>query len=116
MLLNWVKCQGDVWCNLSTVNLPHPHFDNLEGVYVIWHGGPNPATVYVGSGTVRDRLNSHRSDPRIQRYGLLNLFVTWATVDRNNMQGVELYLANALRPLVGERHPNVAPIQVNAPW
>lgn len=114
--LNWVKCQGEVWCSLNTVNLPHPHFDNLEGVYVIWHGGPTPKTVYVGSGNIRQRLTDHRQNPEIQQFQNLGLFVTWAAVTGVTMRGAEVYLATSLNPLVGQRYPQVAPVQVNAPW
>ena len=52
MNVEWVKCQGDVWCSLATVNLQHSHFDGLEGVYIIWHAGDTPATVRVGQGII----------------------------------------------------------------
>ena len=113
--LYWNKCQGDAWCSLLNVNLDHPHFDNMVGVYVIWHAGAAPATVYVGSGTIRDRLRAHRGDPRILRYRDQGLFVTWAAV--SPPEGAEKYLSDRLRPLVGERFPAaVHPTEVNTPW
>lgn len=116
MQLTWIKCQGDVWCQLSTVNLAHSHFDNMNGVYIIWHGGPNAATVYVGEGSIRDRLTQHRNDDRMRPYVPLGLYVTWASVPQSNRDGVEVYLAQHLKPKIGERHPDAAPIQVNLPW
>ena len=56
--VNWIKCQGDVWCPLSTVDLSHPHFVKMDGVYVIWHGGPKPTVVYVGKGQIKERLQA----------------------------------------------------------
>jgi hypothetical protein len=105
-----------VWCKLNSVNLPHAHFDNMDGVYIIWHGGPKPATVRIGQGTIRARLAEHRGDPAIQKFTDLGLFVTWATVPSESRAGVENFLADRLKPIVGERFPDVVPIAVNLPW
>ena len=114
--LQWNKCQGEVWCNLLNLNLEHSHFDNMSGVYIIWHGGQNAATVRIGSGAIRDRLRAHREDPAILRYKDLGLFVTWAVVSASMQGNVERYLADSLRPIVGERFPDVLPEVVNLPW
>ncbi len=48
MQLQWQKCVGDVWGELLYVDLSHPHFNNMEGVYIIWqNGGP---IVRIGQG------------------------------------------------------------------
>ncbi len=114
--LNWMKCLGNVWCKLSAVNLDHRHFNDLTGVYIVWHAGPNPHVVYIGHGIIRDRLLKHRTDERIQQYADLDLFVTWARVDEPDHEGVEAYLAEKWQPKVGERHPQSSPIQTNSPW
>lgn len=88
----------------------------MEGVYVIWYGGQNPATVRVGQGVIRDRLQAHRNDPEVQSYAHLSLYVTWASVLARERDGVEAYLAQQLRPVVGERFPQRHPIPVNLPW
>lgn len=56
-------------------------------------------------------------------YSPEGLFVTWARIHPSERDGVERYLAETLRPLVGTRHPNAAPIYVveppipvNLPW
>ena len=116
MQMNWIKCQGNVWCNLHTVDLNHSHFNNLEGVYIIWHGGSNPKTVYVGQGNIRERLTQHRSNAQIQLYSGLGLFVTWASVSSLHRDGVERFLADNLHPLVGHVYPTAMPIQVIIPW
>ena len=116
MQVSWIKCQGEVWCQLGTVNLTHSHFDNMNGVYIIWHGGTSPATVYVGQGFIKDRLAQHRSDSRIQAFLSLGLFVTWASVPQAQCDGVEAYLAQRLQPKIGEQHPAGLPIEVNLPW
>jgi hypothetical protein len=116
MQLSWLKCQGEVWCQLANVNLDHSHFDHMNGVYIIWHGGQQPWTVYVGQGYIRDRLTSHRQDPRIQVFASLGLYVTWAVVPDQARDGVECYLASRLQPRVGERCPDTTPVEVNLPW
>ncbi len=58
MQVVWNKCAGDVWCQLNRVELQSPHFDGLEDVYFIWHGGANPAMVRVGQGIIRERTCS----------------------------------------------------------
>ena len=54
MNLNWIKCQGNVWCKLYSVNLDHDHFNGKNGVYIIWHGGTEPKVVYVGQGKYQE--------------------------------------------------------------
>ena len=116
MELNWIKCQGGAWCKLNSVNLDHAHFNNIEGVYIIWHGATKPWTVYVGQGKIKDRLTEHRIDNGIQQYADYGLFVTWAKVPQADRDGVELYLAEYLQPLVGERYPDIKPLKVNVPF
>lgn len=114
--VNWIKCDGGSWCTLLNVNLNHDHFDGMEGVYIVWHGGDNPATVRVGQGVIRDRIREHRDDDEVLQYSHLTLYVTWASVSAGNRDGVERYLAENLNPKVGHRFPQVRPIRVNFPW
>ena len=116
MTLTWNKCQGDVRCELFGVDLTHSHFDGMEGVYVIWHGGNQPHTVRVGQGVIRDRIAHHRQDSQIQAFRNLGLYVTWASVPAYQRDGVERYLGDQLSPNLGLRLPDAVPIQVNLPW
>ena len=116
MQLKWIQCRSDVWCKLNSVNLNHDHFNNRHGVYIIWHGGSDPAVVYVGQGNIKDRIVQHRDNRQIQRYAHLDLYVTWATVNTKYRDGVERYLADTWSPKVGEAHPTADPIEVNSPW
>lgn len=116
MHVDWIKCKGGAWCHLNTLNLNSSHFDDLGGVYLIWHGGPNPRAVYVGQGNIRKRLSAHRQNEVIQEYkNFGTLLVTWAEVPAHLCNGVEVFLANAYNPLVGEQFPDAAPITVNLP-
>lgn len=116
MTISWIKCKGDVWCGLNTVKLDDPHFNGMEGVYIIWHGGQHASTVRVGQGIIKERLRAHRLDSEIQAYNNNTLYVTWASVSLDNRDGVEKYLADRLNPLVGDRFPDRQPIPVNLPW
>ena len=119
MQLAWIRCDGNGWYPLKTVNLAHEHFNGMEGVYVIWWDtgtGPNPqTTVRVGQGVIRDRIQAHRNDPEVQQYGPQLLRVTWASVDVIHRNGIEVYLAQQLKPRVGALFPNAVPIPVNLP-
>jgi len=88
----------------------------MEGVYIIWHGGTDARTVYVGQGNIRERLSKHRLDREIQAYASKKLYVTWAAVDEGSRDGVENHLFDRLKPLLGERKPVANPIAVNLPW
>lgn len=117
MHLHWVTCGAErVWCPLETVNLSNV---SVTGVYIIWV--PNGRIVRVGIGDIRDRLQSHRSDPEITRHGgsQTPLLVTWAAssdLSWADLQGIERYLGNCLSPVEGKRFLDVVPIKVNLPW
>jgi hypothetical protein len=111
MQLSWQKCLGNVWGSLLWVDLGHIHFNSMEGVYVIWQ--MNGPVIRVGQGVIKDRLATHRNDSAVTRYQ--NLLVTWAPVPAIYRNGVERYLANTLRPIIGDAFPNAYPIAVNLP-
>ena len=114
--LNWVKYTDGRWCNLSSLNLGDPHFENLNGVYVIWHMGNTYSNVIrVGQGLVKGRLDEHRNNPEILEYNHLGILVTWALVHPSYMDGVERFLSETLKPAIGSRFPDVSPIIVNLP-
>lgn len=116
MQVSWVRYGNGEWCNLETLNLEQPHFEEMQGVYIIWKGEVNRQVIYVGRGIIKDRLYSHRNDPRITRLGTSKLYVTWASVHYGYQQGVEYFLASALAPEVGEHYLIKPPIPVNLPF
>ena len=116
MHLNWIKCVEDEWCPLFQVNLAHPHFNGLIGVYLIWYGGSDARVVYVGQGNIAERLRDHRSDPEFMALRHRGLFVTWAAVSEQYLDGVEQYLGSAFHPLMAVRFPHGNPITVSLPW
>lgn len=107
----WAKHNG-LFHYLETVDVSTIH---VVGVYIIWQT-PSRQVIYVGQGNIAERIPAHRIDPRIlQHRGSGALLVAWADVGLNNMNGVERYLADALKPLVGSRHPDVPAIPVDLP-
>ena len=116
MDLFWNKCQGDVWCRLSTVNLAHEHFNNMFGVYIVWHGGPQPATVKVGYGAIRSELERQRLDTKVQAFANLSLFVTWAATPENQAVLVHAFLVQRLRPIIADVSQKAQPEVSNLPW
>lgn len=110
--VEWIKSRAGFWLDLQTVDLTDV---TTFGVYVIWHRGNPSQVVRVGQGNVADRLTAHKSDPDILAYAERGLSVTWAAVLVSQADGVERFLANQYSPLVGDRHPAVAPIVVNLP-
>ena len=114
--VKWMKCAGEVWCPLVTINVDHAYFDNVEGVYIIWHGGNSPATVYIGKGNIRAEIKARRTDPRLQPYTNLGLYVTWASVSPSDRDGIQISLSTKLDPKVRDGVTSGVPIEVNTPW
>ena len=113
--LVWNKCRGGSWCELFAIDADNPYFRELEGVYVVWHGGREAAMVRVGQGLIRERILFHRADPEVLKYQDRGLFMTWASVAKSQRDGVERFLAEALRPKVKAAAPAAAAVPVNLP-
>lgn len=120
--LDWVKCSpNNSWCSLQGLNLESVG-EHAYGVYMIWYSAPadapyKSAVVRVGQGYIRDRVQKHRKDRKITQYSTRGkLLVTWALVQLDLCDGVERYLATTWQPLVGDRYPDVEPIEVNSPF
>ena len=112
MTISWVKCQGDIYCPLETVDLSNV---NTEGVYIIWHNA-SARVIYVGQGNIKDRLTVHRSSPEILNHrGSGLLLTTWAVVaDYRTRLSIERYLHRFYSPLVSTCAPGPE-ITVNLP-
>jgi hypothetical protein len=117
MPLRWVKSTKGLWCRLDRVRLAHEHFDGLEGVFVvfacIWMN--RAQAIRLGQGRLRERLEEMRSDEEVAVYAASGLSVTWATVWPPDMDGVERFLAESLRPRVKTPVPTAPAVRVNLP-
>lgn len=114
--LEWFKSFGDRWCDLLEINQNHNRFNGMRGVYIIWHEGKKPVVLKVGQGIVSDCLVENKEDYIVVAYGQYGLYVTWAKVSEDDCDGVERYIGEALKPIIGHRLPDVQPIEVNLPW
>ncbi|MDP3541789.1 MAG: GspE/PulE family protein [Elusimicrobiota bacterium] len=113
--LYWNRCEGDVWGELFAINLDDPHFDKLQGVYMVWLGGSKPAAICAGSGLIREKLAERRAQPELMALRENSLLVTWAKVDPLVSKGVERWLLENLRPKLANRIPDSLPVEVNLP-
>lgn len=112
--LHWYKSQAGSWLPFETVRLAGK---TDFGCYIIWHAGQPGRVVRVGQGDIASRLYAHQNDREITAYSRFGtLCVTWAVVSPRLVDGVERYLAEYWKPLVGDRFPNVTPIAVNSPF
>jgi hypothetical protein len=104
--VRWIKSVGGDFLDLLRLNLDSSYFERpRQGVYVIWHTGPNKASVIrVGQGNIRDRLIAHKSDPQVTQFSSYGqLKVSWIIVDPVYFDGVEAFLYDYYKPAVGER-------------
>ena len=112
----WVKNTAGDYIDLLRLNLDAPYFNTPQrGVFVIWHTGVRKAPVIrVGQGDIRERLRALRSDPLITMYSTQGqLKVSWVIVDEDKLDGVEAFLYDHYKPLVGERKQGIVSIPVN---
>lgn len=110
MLLQWVKTSGE-WVHLEELDTMHIV---EHGVYIIWLStGADPTTLYVGQVDISNRLLSHQIDKRFTGQSAL---VTWAEITKSEMNGVEAYLYDKLKPIHGSRTPIADYVEVNLPW
>lgn len=108
--VDWTKC-GNLYCALDDVDLSRI---TASGVFMIWHDGDPGRVIRVGQGEIADRIRANRNDPATTAYRASGtLRVTWAELPAAQWDGVERYLADSYHPLLGDAHPNVAPIAVD---
>jgi hypothetical protein len=98
------------------VDLEDAHFDDLDGVYVIWRGAQEREVLRVGSGSIRDGLVKERNAKYVSFYGESGLYVTWAKVESHFRDGVARYLVDALRPKSAKDYSVFEPVEINLPW
>ncbi len=109
--LFWAKDDDVSWFALESVVLSN------VSVYIIWHTGQTSRVVTIGSGDIATRLLTRRTDKAILAYKTQGkLLVTWAEVAAHQLDAVQSYLVERWNPLIEERFPDMAPIEVNSPW
>jgi CheY-like chemotaxis protein len=115
--VQWEKCKRGTWCILAELDLDHGHFDDMEGVYVIWQGEENPVALRAGQGLIRKSLARERNDKDLLAHTEnRELYVTWAEVNPRFRDGVLRYISEALKLELEDSNPDVRPVRVNLPW
>jgi hypothetical protein len=118
LAIDWIKRRdGDDqhWCDLFRIPVSHEHFNDVAGVYVVWHNGHNPV-LRVGQGYIRTELSTLKLDPRIRSIAAESpVYASWAQVQRALRDGVERYLIDMLGPQIVADVPDVEPVEVNLP-
>lgn len=115
--VQWEKCKKGDWCRLSELDLAHNHFDDMEGVYLIWYEVEKPVCLRVGQGFIRDCLIWELNDHDIQaQRKKQELFVTWARVGSTFRSPVARYIIEELEPVLECTCPDTGCIEVNLPW
>lgn len=112
----WARYSDGNWCSFDFVSLQS--IGDVGGVYVVGClGDASILTVYVGQADdIAKRLGQHRDNPDITTFRSVGgLLATWAVVPEHARDGIERYVADQLKPLVGSHHPNATPIPVNLP-
>ena len=96
--IEWEKCKRGTWCNLIELDLDHEHFNDMEGVYVLWQGEENPVALRVGHGIIRECLTKEQNDKELLAYPENEIYVTWAKVDQRFSSGIVRYIQDILQP------------------
>ena len=118
--LDWGHAPRDAWRPLGM------DFSDVRGTGIYIVRQSTGRTVVVGQGVIKDRLSALQKDSRVLYYDSPTspLLATWAIVQGMNqtkmlystqLDGMERYLADVLKPLLGERFPDVAPVPVPLP-
>ncbi len=113
--VRWVKSVGGDFLDLLRVNLEAPYFAApVLGVYVIWYTGAKKAPVVkVGQGNIKDQIIANRTNIQVTQYSASGqMKISWVIVNRQNFDGVEAFLYDYYKPLVGERNRAVKSIPV----
>lgn len=107
--VQWVKSVGGDYLDLLRLDLNSAYFlaGPKLGVFVIWYAGPSKsAAIRIGQGNIRDQLAARRADPQIAQFASQGqLKVSWIIVNPGDFDGIEAYLYDYYKPLVGERRP-----------
>ena len=107
------------WSVYNTMSIHQNIFYVPKGIYIIWYIDTfgSPITVYVGQGNIKQRLRQHRLNSAIRIHNFKGLYVSWVPIAfQYQRNGIEKYLGETLRPLVGSDYPIAIRRNVNLPW
>lgn len=106
--LNWAG-RGSLYHRFSEVDYWKV---GVYGVYVGWCQYPR-MVYHVGQVNIGEQIKTFLCE---QPYFIGDALVTWASApDQSDRNGIEIYLAESLRPIYDKRRSPAAPIPVNLP-
>lgn len=116
MTVRWLKCKGNVWCDLFKLDLSNEYVKQLEGIYVVWTGDLPKKVLRVGSGYISRELFKIRNELSFQAFKHLGLNVSWAQLSALQRKGALVYLYEELLPSMQKDIPSGIPFKINLPW
>ncbi len=117
LALHWQRSdEEDSWYDFYEVELPGTWWQRVRGVFIVWCASETPTVLLVGQGDIRSGVHRCRQDPRIAAYRSQGpIYVTWDTLDRAQLDGVERYLSEVTQPALNRRFLDAEPIAVTLP-
>ena len=55
--VKWERTDQCYWHELMKLDFSYPEFKRLHGIFIIWHGGPNPKVLFIGQGDIPTKLD-----------------------------------------------------------
>lgn len=115
MQVEWYKCSGGIWCDLTKLDLEHKYLQGFDGVFILWSGSNPKSVIKIGEGNVPKEFSELKKDLAVMAFSHLGLFVTWAEVPGSKREGVINFLAGELKPKF-KVDSKSKPVKVNLPW
>jgi hypothetical protein len=99
---HWARSPGGRFFRLNYLDPEAEQLSGASGVFVIWHGGVRPSWVYVDGGDdLATSLHAIVGNEDVMSFEVNGgLFVTWALIRPECLEGVLAHLIRALRPRI----------------
>lgn len=114
--VRWVRGTDGNFLDLLRLNLQSSYFLRHQyGVFIVWSAGVTQAPVItVGQGDIRDRLAALKKHPVVSRFAESGqLKVSWIIINEKYFDGVEAFLYDYYKPIMGERKRDISSIPVD---
>ena len=114
--VNWERTDQCYWHEIMKLDFSESCFQRLSGIFIIWHGGPNPKVLFIGQGDIPTQLDMLRHKMEYKKFIPIGLFVTWAKFNKEQWNGVHRFLNEKLRPVTTIDKIEDHQIYVNLPF
>jgi hypothetical protein len=116
MKAKWLRCKGNVWCDLYKLDLKNEYVKTIEGVFVVWTGDIPKKVLRVGTGNISRELFKIKNEFTIRAFQHLGVKVSWAQISPMSRNGALVYLYRELLPSMQPEVPKGVPMTINFPW